>query len=249
MSKSLYSVLVIAFLLFNSIFSQNDNKSIPLDDVYYIQSAMNYGKNNGGVWDLPGDKDFAVAQKFSVWEFTPEKKTYGRYLSDGKDADRKYKFYTSKNSEYLKIRLSTVKGYVDVAGGGSSNGTSIQLYNENNTSSQNFRFVYMNNGRFKIYNENSKLLCLSARSNKNGTKIVLWDDHSGSHLEWVLISDKTRKALVLPNKKKITHRKKEWADMGGIGRFVIQSANNFGGSTLIVVGKGLSSHGKIVWHF
>ena len=220
-------VLVALFLGSFSLLAQNDNDLIPKDDVYYIQSAINYGKNNGGFWDLPGEKNFAVAQKFSVWEFVPEKKKR-RSFQDGKFADRKYKFLPSKNSEYIKIRLSTVRGFVDVAGGRNANGTSIQLYNENNTSSQNYRFKYVNNGHFKIYNENGKVLQLESRSSKNGKKIILWDDHKGAHTEWVLISDKTRKALILPDKKEITSRKKDWADMGGIGRFIIQSANNFG---------------------
>ena len=78
--KTIYS-LIITLLFASTIFAQNDNKLIPLDDEYYIQSAINYGKNNGGFWDLPGHKDFAVAQKFSVWAYTPEKKTYGHYLA------------------------------------------------------------------------------------------------------------------------------------------------------------------------
>jgi predicted nucleic acid-binding Zn-ribbon protein len=212
-----------------TLLAQNDNKLIPLDDTYYIQSAINYGKNNGGVWDLPGTKDFAEGQKFSVWAYTLPAKRRGYFNVNSKlDVDREFKFFKSKKSEYLKIRLATVKGYVGLVKNKKAKRTEIELSRKTNSSTQNFRFVYMNNGRFKIYNENGKLLKLAKSNSANGTKIVLWNDWNGNNAQWVLISDKTRKALVLPNKKKITKRQKDWADMGGIGRFIIQSANNFG---------------------
>jgi predicted nucleic acid-binding Zn-ribbon protein len=219
--------LVIALLLVSTLFAQNDNRLIPLDDSYYIQSAINYGKNNGGVWDLPGTKDFAIGQQLSVSAYTPEQNKKGYFVDNKTDADRKYKFIIS-NSEYLKIRLSTVNAFIDLVGNGSKNGTNIAISEGENSSSQNFRFVYLNNGRFKIYNENGKLLKLNSKTSANGTKVVLWDDWNGNNAQWFLISVKTKKALVLPNKQKITKRQKDWADMGGIGRFIIQSALNFG---------------------
>ncbi len=226
--KKIYA-LVITLLLSTQLFAQNDNELIPLDDTYYIQSAINYGKNNGGVWDLPGNKDFAEGQKFSVWAYTPPAKKKGYFnVNSSIDVDRKFKFFKSKKSEYLKIRLATVKGYVSLVKNKKAKRTEIELCKETNSSAQNFRFVHLYNGRFKIYNENGKLLKLNSKNSNNGTKIVLWDEWNGNNAKWVLISDKTRKALVLPNKKKITKRQKDWADMGGIGRFIIQSANNFG---------------------
>ena len=163
----------------------------------------------------------------SVWEYTPEQNKKGYFVDNKTDADRKYKFIIS-NSEYLKIRLSTVNAFIDLVGEGSKNGTNIAINEGKNSSSQNFRFVYLNNGRFKIYNENGKLLKLNSKTSANGTKVVLWDEWNGNNAQWVLISVKTKKALVLPNKQKITKRQKDWADMGGIGRFIIQSALNFG---------------------
>lgn len=254
MLKNLFFLCLLFITSFASLFAQNDNKSIPLDDTYYIQSAINYGKNNGGVWDLPGNKDFAKGQKFSVWAYTPEKKKNGYFIDNAINTDRKFNFYKSKNSEYLKIRLATVKGYVDVVGNKNNNGTEIQLNNAKNSPAQNFRFVYMNDGRFKIYNENGKLLKLNSRTSKNGTKIVLWDDWNGKNALWVLISDKTRKALILPNKEAINTRKKDWADMSGIGRFIIQSALNYGknnGGCFDVNGNANPKNGDNlqVWNF
>ncbi len=225
-----HTLALLFTLLFSSfLLGQNDNNLIPLDDTYYIQSAINYGKNNGGVWDLPGNKDFAEGQKFSVWAYTPPAKKKGYFnVNSSIDVDRKFKFFKSKNGEYLKIRLATVKGYVSLVKNKKAKRTEIELCKETNSSAQNFRFVYMNNGRFKIYNENGKLLKLAKSNSANGTKIVLYNDWNGENALWVLISDKTRKALLLPNKKKITKRQKDWADMSGIGRFIIQSALNFG---------------------
>ncbi len=231
MLKNQIYVLIVSLCLATSVFAQNDNALIPQDEVFYIQSAINYGKNNDGFWDLPGEKDFAIGQKFAVYKYTFEAKKDHFQFATGKDADRKFKFFTSENNEYLKIRLSSVNAFVDVAGGESNNGTEIQIYEGNNTSSQNFRFLYVNNGRFKIFNENGKILQLQEKSSANGNKILLWGDNDGPHTEWILISESTREPLTLPNKAEITSRQKDWADMSGIGRFVVQSAINYGKST------------------
>ena len=227
LKNQIYALSILLFLATN-ILAQNDNAQIPQDDTFYIQSAINYGKSNDGFWDLPGEKDFAIGQKFSVYNYIPETQINRFQFGQSIAADRKFKFITSENSEYLKIKLSSVNAFVDVVGGESNNGTEIQVYEGNKTSSQNFRFKYMNDGRFKIYNENGKIINLSNRSSANGSSIILWDDHDGPWTEWVLISETTRKPLILPNKAEITSCQKDWADMGGINRFIIQSANNYG---------------------
>jgi uncharacterized protein YukE len=221
--------LIIAFMLFSTtVFAQNDNHLIPLDDTYYIQSAINYGKNPGGVWDLPGSKDFAIGQIFTVSQYTPPAKKNHFQFETKEDGDRKYKLFVSKDKEYLKIRLSLTNAFVTAADEKGKNGTNIKIDAEKSSPAQNFRFVYVNNGRFKIYNENGKILQLESKSSANGKKITLWSDHAGPHTEWMLISDKTRQAITLPNKTPITSRQEGWTNMSGIGRFYIQSAMNFG---------------------
>ena len=76
-------VLLASLLLSTLLVAQNDNDLIPEDDVFYIQSALNYGNNTGGFWDLPGEKDFGVGQQFSAWEHKMQKKAR-HYLLDVK---------------------------------------------------------------------------------------------------------------------------------------------------------------------
>nr|MDA3860369.1 RICIN domain-containing protein [Melioribacteraceae bacterium] len=184
MLKNRIFILVVSLLLSSNLFAQNDNNLIPKEETFFIQSAVSFGRNNSGFWDLPGEKDFAIGDQISVWAHKPEKKDPRHRFGLTNGADRKYKIYSSKNSEYVRIRLAEIKGFVDVVG--SKNGTNIQMYGENNKSSQNFRFKYMNNGKFKIYNENGKILKLEKKTSANGTKIVLWNDWNGPHTEWVL---------------------------------------------------------------
>ncbi|MCF8432806.1 MAG: RICIN domain-containing protein, partial [Melioribacteraceae bacterium] len=226
--KQIVKIILVAVALSSILNAQNDNDLIPKDKVFYIQSAINYGKDNKGFWDLPGEKDFALNQQFKVWEYNiPEKKNYFQFSTDV-DGDRKIKFFTAKNSEYIEMRLAGVNAFVEVYKGDDKNGTNIVINEKNNNSSQNFRFVYVNEGGFKIYNENSKILQLEDQNSNNGSKIVLGDDNDGTHTEWVLISDETRKPLSFPNKPKIESRQEGWADMSGIGRFIVQSVNNYG---------------------
>ncbi len=56
----------------------------------------------------------------------------------------------------------------------------------------------------------------------------------------------------MPNKEEITNRQKDWADMGGIGRFIIQSALNYGknpGGCFDIPGGAEPKHGDnlTVW--
>ena len=41
MLKKQFTLIVISLLLTIPLFAQNDNNLIPLDDTYYIQSAIN----------------------------------------------------------------------------------------------------------------------------------------------------------------------------------------------------------------
>jgi hypothetical protein len=74
-----------------------------------------------------------------------------------------------------------------VDGGKTKNGTNVELWSCNNNRRQNFRFVYLGGGRFKIYDCNGRVVGLSRSSSKNGSNIHIWEDHNGKWMEWYLI--------------------------------------------------------------
>jgi len=49
-------VLIISLFVLSGTYNVKAQKAteMPTGKKFYIQSAMNYGKNNGGYWDLPG---------------------------------------------------------------------------------------------------------------------------------------------------------------------------------------------------
>ena len=212
---------ILIFLLISiTIIAQNDNNLIPKNESFYIQSAINYGKDAGGVWDLPGGED-KIAKKaiFGVWNLSAKER--------GKK-DRLYKIFQAKDKEYVEIRLASVAGYVAVKDGKTKNGTKLYLLDQSKSSSQEYRFKYVGKGKFKIYNKNGKLIALDKKSSKNGSKLILYHDVDEDWAKWVLLSEKTRKGLRLPEPKKITERQSDWAEMSGSGRFMIQSGLNYG---------------------
>ncbi len=213
MYKNTTNYLIFTILIFSSItFGQSANELIPQNEPFFIQSAINYHKNPGGFWDIPGgEENIREKAPIKVWE-----------LSDKKQ-DRRYVISPSSKSGYVHIQIDGVAGYIDVEGGKNNNGTPIQIYKPNNSSSQNFKFSYVGNGRFKIFNENGKVITLANRSSQNGSQVQMWDDQNGDWTEWCLISTKTNKTLTLENK--ITT---QGEDMSGIGTFYVQSAISYG---------------------
>ncbi len=160
---------------------------MPDGKTYYIQSAQTYGKSNKGYWDFPGtNPTYSKGQNLKVWAFENR-------------PDRKFKFqyagfingiyYFTIAPEYTKRR-----GVIDVSGGKSADGTNIQVWDRNNTSSQKYYFKHVGNGRWKIYNQNGKIVCLQGKSSENGTNIHLWHDHTLPTTEWVFIDAETNVA-------------------------------------------------------
>lgn len=213
MIKRIIKYLFILLLVSSNFsFSQNANDLIPKNEPFFIQSANDHGKRNTGYWDIPGgESNIREEAPIKVWE-----------LSD-KAKDRRYAIVNSSNNGFVKIHIDGVAGYIDVKGGKNANGTKIQIYKPNNSSAQNFKFVYTGKGRFKIYNQNGKVIVLDGRKSKNGTEVQIWDDHDGSWTEWFLISAKTNKTLYLEDKIE-----KKGENMEGLNEFYIQSAINYG---------------------
>lgn len=155
---------------------------------FYIQSAMNYGKNNGGYWDMPGKPTAGKAGlDLRCWD-----------LDEG--MDRKFKFVASTRFPgYYEIH-SLFSGFVIENDGGNAdmkkNGNTIALGRRAGDESQVFRFKHLGNGRVRIYNYSENVIHLMGRKNANGTDIAVWGDHDGDWMDWYLIDANNNTAFV-----------------------------------------------------
>lgn len=159
---------------------------------FHIQSAMNFGKNNGGYWDVP--------EVFQPNMSIPRGSNIQVYDLDVHH-DRYFTFYPSSVPGYYEIQVGlTNETRIDIQGAkgpGTPNGSNVQVWDRTDLTNQRFMLHHLGNGRFKIYDQNSgKVLCLAGRSNSNRTNVHIWDDHNGAWMEWYLIDVKTKKPFV-----------------------------------------------------
>ncbi|MBU1096468.1 MAG: RICIN domain-containing protein [Bacteroidetes bacterium] len=207
-----FLIFLFMFLFSSDYFAQYANDLIPKNEPFFIQSANDYGKRNFGYWDIPGgEENISEKAPLKVWE-----------LSD-KNRDRKYVVVNSDKSGFVKIHIEGVAAYIDIVNAENKNGAKLQIYKPNNSSAQNFSFMYMGNGRFKIFNENGKMITVNGRSSDNGSEIQMWDNHDGSWGEWYLISAVDYRTIKLED-----NFAKKGDNMSGIRKVIIQSAMNYG---------------------
>ena len=203
-------------ILYVSVSGQSINDLIPKNEAFFIQSAQEFGQRNLGYWDVPGgEQNIREGAEIKVWELSDRAK------------DRRYMIENSPKSGFVRIHIEGVAGYIDIQSKKNNNGQKIHIWGPNNDWNQNFTFKYLGNGRFKIYNEHGKVLCLDGRNSGNGSRVCIWDDHDGPWMEWVLISTTTNKPLLLEEKLN-TMKTGNFADMRGIKTFYIQSALSYG---------------------
>ena len=178
--------LTLGLMLTLAISGFAQYSKIPQNKLFIIQSAMNYGKNTGGCWDIPGGKNpqLSDGKNVEMWEMNGGEDQYFKFAKSSMSGC--YEMYVSYNSRYR----------VNVDGGSSKNGTNVELWTNNSNVRQNFKFKHLGNGRFKIYTSTGKILTLSGRSSNNGSNIHVWDDHNGGWTEWYLLDAKTKKKYV-----------------------------------------------------
>lgn len=160
---------------------------IPLKE-FWIQSAMNFAKDDGGYWDVPAKPSSGKnGLNIQCWG-----------IDDG--VDRKFKMVPSqKHPGFYEIK-SAMNGFtLDNSGGEKNcrnNGNNLQLWETNGGNGQLFQFAHLGNGKFKIYNTGGHVVCLEGRKNGNNTNINIWEDQKGAWNEWFLIDPVTRQAFV-----------------------------------------------------
>jgi hypothetical protein len=158
---------------------------LPVGYKFYIQSAINYGQNTGGYWDIPGKPDaIQKGSNIQVWS-----------LDDGHD--RIFTIIESPEKGYYELQVgNTTNARVDISGGKREDATNVQVWDRNGMPPQRFQFRHLGNGRFKIFDRNGRALCLARRSSANGSNVHIWGDHNGAWMEWYLIDVQTKQPVI-----------------------------------------------------
>lgn len=218
------AILLFMVLFFSNIFLlAQDMAKIYEKRPYYIQSAMNYGKNQGGYWDIPGyPKTIKKGVNIQIYDFDDNK-------------DRKFYFVKSSIEGYYEI----IPGWetemrIDISGGKPNmkkNGADIKVWTENGGDWQKFRLKHLGNGKFKILTTSGMAICLANRSNKNRTNVHIWEDHEGEFLEWYLIDASTKKAFVPKFIEPYSNTNPDFFERNKSAEFTYQLSSAFGGGS------------------
>ncbi|MFP4556305.1 MAG: RICIN domain-containing protein [Bacteroidales bacterium] len=198
-------IFILTFFSSSILVKAQKPADIPTGKKFFIQSAINYGKNNGGYWDIPGyPKTIQKGSNVQVYNFDD-------------NHDRTYSMHFKDSDGYYEIKVgNTTNARIDIQGGGKRNGTSVKTWTRHRGNNQKFLFRHLGNGRFKIYDKNSgKAICLAARSSANRSNVHIWDDHNGPWMEWYLIDAQTRRAFV-PGREATTSTSTATTNSGSI---------------------------------
>jgi hypothetical protein len=107
------------------------------------------------------------------------------------------KFKLTREKDVVKVQgtkkiLSSLnnKKAVDVFARGTLNGTNIQLWDDNGTPAQTYKFHKHSDGTYRIANTNSgKVLDVACAGQLPGTNIWQWDNNGTNAQRWILIQD------------------------------------------------------------
>lgn len=181
-------MLFLAILFGGTILFAQEMTKLYESRPYYIQSAMNFGVDYGGYWDLPGyPKTITKGMNLAVYTYEENK-------------DRKFYMVPSNIEGYYEIKPGWEKGIrLDIEGGNpkmKTNGANVHTWEKHGGDWQKFRFKHLGNGKFKIYTTIGMVVCLAGRKNANGTNVHIWEDHDGAWMEWYLIDTHTKKPFI-----------------------------------------------------
>jgi hypothetical protein len=176
----------------NTETNQNNLEIIEVRKAFWIQSAMNFQKDNGGYWDIPGNPEkIEQGSNIQVWN-----------IDEGKD--RKFYLKTTEEVGVYQIIPGDRNGTImlDIAGGQENmnkNGANIATWRMTGNDWQKFKFKHLGNGEFKIYTLSDMVICLAGRNNANGSNVHIWEDHAGDWMTWYLIDPETKQAWMPEN--------------------------------------------------
>lgn len=96
------------------------------------------------------------------------------------------------NGNYSIVNQTSGRS-IDVAGGRTSNGTTVQLYSQNNTAAQKWYFERDTEGYYTLKNINSgRYLDVANASQLSGSTVQIWDGNTTCAQKWALVNDGER---------------------------------------------------------
>ncbi|OZG57517.1 N-acetylmuramoyl-L-alanine amidase [Bifidobacterium tissieri] len=139
---------------------------------YYIQSAL-----GNWVLDLAGG---STSDHTTVALYTPNDTNAQKFLLASAT-----KPFTTKA---VKIQSAAAKNRViDVTGANTDNGARLQLFDDNGTDAQLFRFRQVGNGVYTITNVNSgRVIDVANGSTGNGSAVQQWDSNGSAAQHWIV---------------------------------------------------------------
>ncbi|KAA8827329.1 RICIN domain-containing protein [Bifidobacterium tissieri] len=139
---------------------------------YYIQSAL-----GNWVLDLAGG---STSDHTAVALYTPNGTNAQKFLIASAT-----KPFTTKA---VKIQSAAAKNRViDVPGANTDNGARLQLFDDNGTDAQLFRFRQVGNGVYTITNVNSgRVIDVANGSTGNGSAVQQWDSNGSAAQHWIV---------------------------------------------------------------
>ena len=93
-------------------------------------------------------------------------------------------------SEHYLIILKGIDRVFDVEGSREEDGTNVILYSENKGANQQWRFVPLEDGYYRIESRGSgKCLDVKGRSQDDGANIIIWPRNDSENQQWELVED------------------------------------------------------------
>ncbi len=108
------------------------------------------------------------------------------------------------NGQYKLVNTGSSKA-LDVNGGGTTDGTNVQIWTDNSGSAQKWQVTLNTDGTYKLVNPNSsKVLDVNGAGTSDGANVQIWTDNSGVAQKWQITqnTDGTYK-LKNPNSGKV----------------------------------------------
>ncbi len=176
MTKEGITLFLSVFFIFSGLAVKAADNTQPPEGKYFYIKSVQAGSQNLGFWDQPGKPSrFKKGANLAL------------YAKDGY-ADQQFKFMDAGAGMYYIV--SKNGGYVDIAGGKSSNGTNVLIWEGHKKSNQKFRLKHTGDGKWKILTYTNRAVC-TPRKYSNGTNVHIWEDHNGSWTEWYLVDAST----------------------------------------------------------
>jgi hypothetical protein len=196
---------------------------MPTGKKFIIQSGMNYGRNKGGCFDIPGDPAAITnGLNIQVWNL------------ENSNGDRLYTLLETSQPGLYSIQIADNANMVVSVDGSSAvhNASNVGAWENYGGQNQKFFFEHLGNGRFKIYGENNHIITLDKRSSDNGSNVYMWGNHEGAFVEWYLLDAATQKPLIPTEVVSRTAVPVKGTAVIEGKKFLIQSANEYGRSSL-----------------